>query len=508
VVDELAVGELLKPRGSSPVADTLRQVPAPGAQPDGPAQPPSLLAAAALELRDGHDQAADSLLAAAEECLDQLPADREVPSRLSGAMLRLAASRRSGDLGRARAAAAQAENVFEQLPHAMRRCHPESYAYVLAGRGVVEFWSGDPGAAVTAFADAAAAAPEDSWERAACHGHLALIEAMGGRLSRAAELAEAGTNPPADARGDPLDPSAAVALALVHLERNELNSWRGRLKQAEAALRAHPDRLIGAVACLVAARGALAQAHWPAAAELIQRARDGWSPPLWLDHLLTVAQAQASTAAGDTQAALDAARRAGAGSALDAAVALARAFLAAGNLHAARQAMAGAADAPPGEDGDPLRLEAYLTDALLSYRSDDPAGGRRSLERALRLGEPECRRLPFAMNRAWIQPALRNCPDLAGAYDGLLQHGPARRGEIPAHPAGTSRPDPMIVERLSDREREVLCFASSMLSTEEIARTMYLSVNTVKTHLKSAFRKLGATRRGEAVRRAKKLGLI
>ena len=47
-----------------------------------------------------------------------------------------------------------------------------------------------------------------------------------------------------------------------------------------------------------------------------------------------------------------------------------------------------------------------------------------------------------------------------------------------------------------------------MLSTEEIADSMYLSVNTVKTHFKSIFRKLGATRRGEAVRRAKKLGLI
>ena len=66
----------------------------------------------------------------------------------------------------------------------------------------------------------------------------------------------------------------------------------------------------------------------------------------------------------------------------------------------------------------------------------------------------------------------------------------------------------MVVEPLSDREREVLNFASSMLSTEEIARAMYLSVNTVKTHFKSIFRKLGATRRGEAVRRAKKLGLI
>ena len=111
------------------------------------------------------------------------------------------------------------------------------------------------------------------------------------------------------------------------------------------------------------------------------------------------------------------------------------------------------------------------------------------------------------MNQTWIQPALHHWPDLARVYRGLLLPG-AGRQEIPVRPASSSRPDPVIVEQLSDREREVLRLASSMHSTEEIAASMYLSVNTVKTHLKSIFRKLGATRRGEAVRRAKKLGLI
>jgi LuxR family transcriptional regulator, maltose regulon positive regulatory protein len=296
-----------------------------------------------------------------------------------------------------------------------------------------------------------------------------------------------------------------VALALVHLERNELDASRVRLKQADAALRTDPDRLISAVACLVEARAAVARANGPAAAESVQRGRDGWAPPAWLDHLLTIAEAQASTATGDIQAALDAARRAGAGSGLDAAVARARAFLAAGNLRAARQALPVGADAPAGEADD--RLEAYLTDALISYRSHDPDQVRRSLQRALRLAGPERRRLPLAMNQTWIRPALRYCPDLARVYRGLLQPGAGRR-EIPFHPASSSRLDPVVVERLSDREREVLRLASSMLSTEEIAASMYLSVNTVKTHFKSIFRKLGATRRGEAVRRAKKLGLI
>ena len=111
------------------------------------------------------------------------------------------------------------------------------------------------------------------------------------------------------------------------------------------------------------------------------------------------------------------------------------------------------------------------------------------------------------MNQSWIQPALHYCPALARVYRGLLQSGTGRR-EIPVRPANGSRLDPVIVEQLSKREREVLCFASSMLSTEEIAASMYLSVNTVKTHFKSIFRKLGATRRGEAVRRAKELGLM
>jgi LuxR family maltose regulon positive regulatory protein len=67
---------------------------------------------------------------------------------------------------------------------------------------------------------------------------------------------------------------------------------------------------------------------------------------------------------------------------------------------------------------------------------------------------------------------------------------------------------PVFVERLSEREREVLTHASRMLSTAEIATEMYISVNTVKTHLRNIYRKLSATHRNEAVRRARQLQLI
>lgn len=49
---------------------------------------------------------------------------------------------------------------------------------------------------------------------------------------------------------------------------------------------------------------------------------------------------------------------------------------------------------------------------------------------------------------------------------------------------------------------------AQMMTTEEIAIDLYLSVNTVKTHLKSIYRKLAVTRRSAAVRRARELELL
>ncbi|MET8679801.1 LuxR C-terminal-related transcriptional regulator [Streptomyces sp. NPDC004647] len=71
-----------------------------------------------------------------------------------------------------------------------------------------------------------------------------------------------------------------------------------------------------------------------------------------------------------------------------------------------------------------------------------------------------------------------------------------------------ARPAPVLLEPLTDREHEVLAHAARMMSTREIAAELCLSANTVKTHLQSIYRKLSASRRGEAVRRALELGLL
>ena len=64
------------------------------------------------------------------------------------------------------------------------------------------------------------------------------------------------------------------------------------------------------------------------------------------------------------------------------------------------------------------------------------------------------------------------------------------------------------LEPLTERELQVLRRISGMLTTAEIASELYISTNTVKSHIKNICHKLAAAHRGEAVRRARQLQLI
>jgi LuxR family maltose regulon positive regulatory protein len=289
------------------------------------------------------------------------------------------------------------------------------------------------------------------------------------------------------------------------VDRNELPPARRWHKRAEDALRARPDKLIGVLASLVAARYSLAEGRGRAVLDIVSRTREAWSPPAWIERQMLLLESWAYTAAEDYQPAIELATRAGPESSLGATVALARALLASADRQDAARVLAAA---PSGaEDATGVRMAAWLVDARLNYGTGDAARGRRSLEHALRLGEPELCRLPFAMERDWLRPALQRDPELAQAYRRVLEPDLVRPGWMEVRQPG-NREAPVIVEPLSEREREVLEHVSAMESTAEIATEMYISVNTVKTHLKSIYRKLAVTHRGEAVRRAKKLGML
>jgi DNA-binding CsgD family transcriptional regulator len=60
---------------------------------------------------------------------------------------------------------------------------------------------------------------------------------------------------------------------------------------------------------------------------------------------------------------------------------------------------------------------------------------------------------------------------------------------------------------LSQREAQMLALISQGLSNREIAQTTYLSINSVKTYVRAAYRKIGVARRSQAVRWALQHGV-
>ena len=506
VVDELAVGELIEPHGNEVLADGFRQMP----RDIRWTAPQPLLVAAAIDLARGENATSGVFASAAEDLLAKLPAEAETPSRLAASLIRVALARSTDDATAAATAADSAELLIDAVPQQQLARRPWNQAQVLAGRGAVEMWSGRFDEAVAIFASGVVPgqAPQSATGRADFFGHLALIEALRGRLSRAEELAGESASRPEDGPDRPVGScgaAAEVALSSVHVDRNELPPARRWHKRAEDALRARPDKLIGVLASLVAARYSLAEGRSRAVLDIVSRAREGWSPPAWIERQMLLLESWAHTAADDYQPAVEAATRAGPESSLGATVALARALLASADRQAAARALAAAPSGTEAATG--VRMAAWLVDARLNYGAGDAARGRRSLEHALRLGEPELCRLPFAMERDWLRPVLQRDPELAQAYRRVLEPDLVRPGWMELRQPG-NKEAPVIVEPLSGREREVLEHVSAMESTAEIATEMYISVNTVKTHLKSIYRKLAVTHRGEAVRRAKKLGLL
>jgi LuxR family maltose regulon positive regulatory protein len=514
VVDELAVGRLIEHQDAEPLADVLSGLPAEQVW----TEPYPWLVRAALMLPAGADDEASAALAAAEARLEVQRPDDEVPARLAAATIRLGLSRRSGDLDSAKTAATMAVAQVEKMPTDLLAAHPEVKPQVMTSVGLVQFWSGRFDQAAGTLS-AAAASARRAEERADCLGNLALAEALRGRLQRATALAMEASGA---AREDHTQGrehggrAAMVARAYVHLERNELAEARRELKNADRGPRACPERLITAVACLVAARGCLAEGRPAAAWEIVGRARQGWSPPPWLEHSLVLAESHACAAAGDVASALGAAKRAVTGAPLAAAAAQARAWLTAGDAQVARDVLArGSATFAAAPDRD--RLEALLVDCHVCYVLGDRLHARRALEQALKLAEGEQVRLPFVLERAWLGSVLREA-NLAGAHQDLLGPGVAARDRArsrisaprtaPAELPSGRQDRPVVVEKLSEREREVLQHVSEMLNTTEIASVMYVSGNTVKSHLKSVFRKLGVASRNEAVRRARELELI
>ena len=115
-----------------------------------------------------------------------------------------------------------------------------------------------------------------------------------------------------------------------------------------------------------------------------------------------------------------------------------------------------------------------------------------------RLGQGRARQRAANFRVAGVSRELENA--ISGRKASMVAYIVSKHGAVSENV--------LVFEALSKREMEVLEGMAAMLPTEEIAATLYVSVNTVKTHVRSILRKLSASRRNEAVRRARSLGLI
>jgi LuxR family transcriptional regulator, maltose regulon positive regulatory protein len=146
-----------------------------------------------------------------------------------------------------------------------------------------------------------------------------------------------------------------------------------------------------------------------------------------------------------------------------------------------------------------LMLEAVARDAL-----GEPGAAGSAMERALDLAEPEGALWFFLLCPApgLVERHAKGRTSHAGLVAELQSLLAARKLTPP--PAGAQPPrDP-----LSESELRVLRYLPTNLATPEIARELGISRNTIKTHVRNLYAKLGAHRRAEAVARARALGLL
>jgi LuxR family maltose regulon positive regulatory protein len=145
------------------------------------------------------------------------------------------------------------------------------------------------------------------------------------------------------------------------------------------------------------------------------------------------------------------------------------------------------------------QVEAAVVAALAAGGRGEHRVARQRLVEALDLAEASGVGTPFLQHGSRLAPLLqRNLCELGDRM------GPALDLLDRTRPSSSSD----LVEPLTDREMEVLVHLPTLMSNVEIASGLHLSVNTVKTHLKAVYRKLGVAGRRQAVVRGRELELI
>jgi LuxR family maltose regulon positive regulatory protein len=179
-------------------------------------------------------------------------------------------------------------------------------------------------------------------------------------------------------------------------------------------------------------------------------------------------------------------------------------FLAEGNPEAALDALRGVLDTTPPAAPAFTVVESHLLAGIAHLNLGDRGAAAAAAEAALAAAEPDRLIFPFALTEA--ADLLDTLPRHQTAHGALLADiVDVLRGE-PAPMLHRQRLS--LVEELSPSELRVLRYLPTNLTRPEIASELYVSINTVNTHIRNIYSKLDARDRSSAVQRARELRLL
>jgi LuxR family maltose regulon positive regulatory protein len=413
-----------------------------------------------------------------------VPDDREVasPDDQARAMARAAVAERIGDVPTLLGCA---ERLVVAVRRTTRRTTVELRARGWRVRGLV--WSGQMARARAEHdrLDAAGSGrPEAAAAVAMARAWIAWFEGDVRQLEEAVAIAEAA--PHDDHLAD-----LALLAGSAHREANRLAPAVVRLQEASA----YAHNVVGSLAASELARCHRAAGATMEALELAVSSRAACPDlPLAVDVHLRSTEALVRLDRDDVQGAHAVVR--GAQPSADAQLLAARVALRQMPAHAA-ELLDAAATQTARQAIEKLLLRAQLPDA-------EPATVAVSLMKAVATGEP------LGLVRTFLDEGPAVCrlfPELA------LESRERALGRIAALAAQELAQAPTVaadapIEQLTSRELAVLRMLPLRLSNREMAAQMYISVNTLKTHVRSIYRKLDVPHRSAAVRRAKALELV
>jgi LuxR family maltose regulon positive regulatory protein len=489
------------------IASLLRSFPA-GASAD---DPDLALAYAASRLAQGRLEEAAVHLALAEAHLDGTAPERRRLVENAIASSRLALARRRGRF-------AEVTDRVERLGFAGVGRPPdiglgsELRGTALMNLGIVEMWSGRMGQAERHLSQGAELARkiDRPYLELACRAHLgfaSIFQSFSIARERCHEALAVAARHGWDDR--PLIAPALGTLAVTSIWMGELDEGERWLQRAWTSVEQNLDPANGVLLHLAAGMLHAARSEDQRSLEELELA--GESQALVEDeHVLAplVSAWLASTLArlGRPEQARTFLESIPAGRADAGEIRAARATVsfAAGDAGAALAEVQTVMDGTSTVIGAFTLVEANLIAGLAHLELGSRGEAKAAAEAALTAAEPDRLMLPFVV--ADSLRLLEAVPPQDTAHRALLIEVRELLGGGPTGPARNEwigSPDP-----LSPSELRVLRYLPTNLTRPEIAQELYVSVNTVNTHIRNIYAKLGARGRSSAVQRARELQLL